>query len=1376
MMKTMLLCLSDLHYETGSRGKRLFGVAVLFCLLFAFAAPARSQSSEWAWMGVGGSDELGTTKNAAGELGTSGTCGAQGTFNNTYTPGSRTQMVTWTDNLGYLWLFGGQGFDCFGNYGYLNDLWKYDPWKHEWALMSATQTKTAPTIVNQAGKYGPNGAPGSRSGAVGWLNIKDGTLWLFGGLGYATSAGAPGPLNDLWEFDPSTATPAWTYAGGRVAASDPGTYITEGTLKNDSLPGSRYNASSWTDRGGNFWLYGGQGATGGGDNGNFNDLWEYDPVLNEWGWMGGSSTGSLIGTAPVYPAGAAGTPSINFSPGSRFGAVSWTDNSGNFWLFGGQGPNKTLTTVGSYNDLWMLTPGAYQEKWAYMGGQQTNDTAPVGDFPRSRWLAASWNDGNGKLWLFGGEGDGYTDTPNAGYLEFLDGFWSFNPSSSPDDLDWASPIGESGSDEQLSCQEYGVTGTTVCPGEAGLYTALQQPAPDRFPGSRNGAASWTDSGGNLWLFGGYDFDVNGSYRYFNDLWKYQPYPQAATPTFNPVSGSYPTPLQVTISDTTSGATIYYTTDGSTPTPSNPSAIKCSSSCTVTVTATETLTAIATASGYTASNSATATYTVYVPAPAFNPLAGTYNQATVTISDATPGATIYYTTDGLLPTTNSTVYSFPISITTTTTLTAIATSGGISSLSASATYIISSTASTAGEWAWMAGSESLGSSFALNGSYSNAANQPSSGIYPGSRMGAVTWNDSNGNLWLFGGGGLGATGSLGTLNDLWEFNPSTDFWAWMGGTTTINQPAQYGPPNQPSPNSIPGGLVFPSGATDLSGNFWLFGGAGLDVDPPGGCGFDYQGNCSVLNNLWSFQPSTVPITWTFVDGAKPANYGTQGIASNTNIPGARESAATWIDNSGNLWLFGGEGFDSTNKVLGPLNDLWMFSPAANAWTWISGGTLCCYSGVYGQLGTPSITNSPGGRSGAAAWKDSNGNLWLFGGNGFGSYAGADPNDNFGPLNDLWMFNPTVIPVAWTYVSGSSLVGRPGVCVLPVSASCTPGGRMDAANWADNTGGIWLFGGVGLDANGVYGSLDDLWEYSPTLGAWQFVAGSSTVGAEFSGPPGVYGIQGQFAAGNHPGGRSGASSSTDTKGNFWLFGGEGEDMNGKAGVLNDLWELQPPTAVNPQPYVQTALISPGAFTLIASPVSLAVTQGASITSNITVYSQSGFNGNVILTASGLPSGVTASFSPNPATGSSVLTLTASNTAVVGSYKVTITGTSGPVTAITVIPLTVNGFACHIGYTIETQWPGGFEAAVNINNTGTVPIGNWTLTWSFANGQKITELWDGNATQSGANVTVTNASYDGNIPAGGSFVGVGFNGTWNNIANAVPASFAINGITCK
>jgi hypothetical protein len=110
------------------------------------------------------------------------------------------------------------------------------------------------------------------------------------------------------------------------------------------------------------------------------------------------------------------------------------------------------------------------------------------------------------------------------------------------------------------------------------------------------------------------------------------------------------------------------------------------------------------------------------------------------------------------------------------------------------------------------------------------------------------------------------------------------------------------------------------------------------------------------------------------------------------------------------------------------------------------------------------------------------------------------------------------------------------------------------------------------------------------------------------------------------------------------------------------------------------------------------------------------------------------------------------------------------------TTDGISCRIDYTINAQFVSGFLASITINNTGTTPISGWTLTWSFPDGQTIGVLFNGVATQTGANVSVQNRSYDGNIPAGGRIFGlVGFEGTWNNITNSIPTSFALNGTVC-
>src|SRR6267378_4018125 len=135
----------------------------------------------------------------------------------------------------------------------------------------------------------------------------------------------------------------------------------------------------------------------------------------------------------------------------------------------------------------------------------------------------------------------------------------------------------------------------------------------------------------------------------------------------------------------------------------------------------------------------------------------------------------------------------------------------------------------------------------------------------------------------------------------------------------------------------------------------------------------------------------------------------------------------------------------------------------------------------------------------------------------------------------------------------------------------------------------------------------------------------------------------------------------------------------------------------------------FTLSASPSSLTVTQGASGSSTISVTPQNGFNGNVSLSASGLPSGVTASFSPNPATATSTLTLTASNTATAGAATVTITGTSGSLTNSTTIALTVQSLTVT---TLPAGWSDGDVGSVGV--AGSASFSNGTFTVQTAGAQ--------------------------------------------------------------
>jgi Chitobiase/beta-hexosaminidase C-terminal domain len=169
-------------------------------------------------------------------------------------------------------------------------------------------------------------------------------------------------------------------------------------------------------------------------------------------------------------------------------------------------------------------------------------------------------------------------------------------------------------------------------------------------------------------------------------------PTAATPVLSLAAGTYDSMQSVTITDSTSGAVVYYTTDGSTP--SGASTLYTGP---IGVNTTTILKAIAIAAGHTNSSLATATYTLnLIPAtatPTFSPAAGSYaTRPTVTISDATEGAAIYYTADGSTPSLYSAPYVAPIQVTASIVLKAIALAGGYStSAVGTATYTIGTAA-------------------------------------------------------------------------------------------------------------------------------------------------------------------------------------------------------------------------------------------------------------------------------------------------------------------------------------------------------------------------------------------------------------------------------------------------------------------------------------------------------------------------------------------------------------------------------------------------------------------------------------------------------------------------------------------------------------
>jgi N-acetylneuraminic acid mutarotase len=359
------------------------------------------------------------------------------------------------------------------------------------------------------------------------------------------------------------------------------------------------------------------------------------------------------------------------------------------------------------------------------------------------------------------------------------------------------------------------------------------------------------------------------------------------------------------------------------------------------------------------------------------------------------------------------------------------------------------------WNWISGSTTVDQA----GTYGTQGMADPSNI-PGARDFAISWIDSSSQLWLFGGIGYDSAGYYSYLNDLWKFDITALEWTWVSGSNNVDQAGNYETKGTADPSNIPGARGGAESWRDSQGTLWLFGGYGQDS-----AGFTGE-----LNDLWKYDTTT--FEWTWVSGSSSADqagiYGTQGTTDPSNVPGGTYAAVSWLDSQGQLWLFGGYGYDSAGNY-GILNSLWKYDPTTFEWTWVSGSKTVNQAGIYGTKGTADPSNVPGARYRAISWLDSQGKLWLFGGYGY------DSAGNGGYLNDLWEYDPAALE--WTWVSGSMTVNQAtfhGTQYVSDPAN-VPGARAMSVSWIDSGGRLWLYGGNGFDYLGGLGYRNDLWKY-------------------------------------------------------------------------------------------------------------------------------------------------------------------------------------------------------------------------------------------------------------------------------------------------------------
>lgn len=141
-------------------------------------------------------------------------------------------------------------------------------------------------------------------------------------------------------------------------------------------------------------------------------------------------------------------------------------------------------------------------------------------------------------------------------------------------------------------------------------------------------------------------------------------------------------------------------------------------------------------------------------------------------------------------------------------------------------------------------------------------------------------------------------------------------------------------------------------------------------------------------------------------------------------------------------------------------------------------------------------------------------------------------------------------------------------------------------------------------------------------------------------------------------------------------------------------------------------------------------------------------------------------------STLALGAHSIKAVYSGDTNYVGSTSPV-----LKQTVNrpAHACHVTYTVTGQWNGGFGTSISIQNTGTAAVNDWNLSWIWPDNQNITQSWNAAYSQTGANVKLTNMSYNATIAPGATLKGIGFNASYSG-TNGAPTAFSLNGTLCN
>ena len=369
------------------------------------------------------------------------------------------------------------------------------------------------------------------------------------------------------------------------------------------------------------------------------------------------------------------------------------------------------------------------------------------------------------------------------------------------------------------------------------------------------------------------------------------------------------------------------------------------------------------------------------------------------------------------------------------------------------------------------------------------------------------------------------------------NAQSGMWTWIKGPNTGNDLGVSGTMGVPDIANNPEGRYQAANWIDFDGNLWIFG--GLDASH------------SERNDLWRYNPSTN--IWTWINGPLTPHgigiYGTQGIPSPNNIPGARGWGATsWTDKQGRLFLRGGFGYDASG-IRGNLDDIWMYDIPSNQWSWMKGSNTVDILPNYGTLQVESTNTTPGGiQENNTAWVKSDGSLWLFGGEHFDTTSAL-----YSFSNDIWRFNINTNNWIWMKGSaGQNINGNYGSLNVESSTNLPPA-RGTYTRWQDKNDNFYIFGGLSSFSNGSF--YNDVWRFNSTTNNWTWISGSNQAN-----DLGNYIQKCSPSVNAFPSARyeNRTAQTLGCSDKFWTFGGFTYDSVGALlSVINDFWNFNTST---------------------------------------------------------------------------------------------------------------------------------------------------------------------------------------------------------------------------